>query len=148
MNNYLKHISIVFVIWLFRQFQKAAVELAEIEAAKNILQLADSVRKVLKSFTALVLFISLMGCGAVFFVTGLLMAFCLLLLPERYDTTVQLFGIALPMILGGMITFFTGFIFTFFVMLSEEKWMKALLENETTGPFLKRVLAKSETKES
>jgi hypothetical protein len=50
------------------------------------------------------------------------------------------------MILGGLVCFFPGFIVIFFVMLSEEKWMKALLENETTGPFLKRVLTNSETK--
>ena len=148
MSSYLKHISIVLIVWLFRQFQKAAMELAEIEAAKNILQLAESVRKILKSLTVLVLIICSMGCGAVFFITGLLMAFCLLLLPEKYETTVQLLGIALPMILGGLISFFPGFIVVFFVMLSEEKWMKALLENEMTGPFLKRVITSAEMKKS
>lgn len=148
MSSYLKHISIVLIVWMFRQFQKAAMELAEIEAAKNILQLAESVRKILKSLTVLALILCSMGCGAVFFITGLLMAFCLLLLPEKYETTVQLLGIAFPMILGGLISFFPGFFVIFFVMLSEEKWMKALLENEMTGPFLKRVIASAEMKKS
>ncbi len=144
MLKILQSLSFMFSVWIFRKYQQAAFELAEIEAAKKVLLLADQLRIVLRNLTSLLFIIGVMSCGAVMALTGIIMLLMLLLVPENYDVTPLALLVAFPMIISGFLCFLPLFFIFFYVIFSEEKWLAMVKENRLVGPFLGRVLFKAE----
>lgn len=144
MNKYFKRLIGAIIIWGVGHYKKTYLEIARIKAARDILELANTTRKGMRGIVFCLIAIGIMSAGVAMFITGLTLLLMLMFMPAKNELPIAVWVFPFGLCVSGFICFAPFFAFTFFVVLSEGKWMEMLKKNKLIGSFIIRALHEAE----